>query len=174
MTKKVKVSDKGLINLPAKKGDVGYDVYAVGKPKIVGEAIDKSETFFRSIKYIEYDTNLVLDPQDEDTWMMAVSRSSISNKNLVLANSVGIVDNGYRGTVKLRFKYIAQPEDYSLGQWIEGEEITQGLLMKVSNIYEEGDRIGQLIFMTKNDVEIISGEISETERGEGGFGSTNG
>ena len=72
--------------------------------------------------------------------------------NLVLANCVGVVDSGYRGPVKLRFKELNGP---------------------IGGRYKEGDRVGQLIIMPVpnfNCVEVE--ELTETSRGEGGFGST--
>jgi dUTP pyrophosphatase len=81
-------------------------------------------------------------------------RSSISNKNLMLANSVGVIDSQYRGEIKFRFRY--------------GVDYTE------SEIYKVGDRIGQLVLV---DVGLEGAtfveELTETDRGTGGFGSTN-
>jgi len=78
-------------------------------------------------------------------------RSSVHKKDLVLANSVGILDSGYRAELLVVFK----------------------TLNSRMNFYQPGDRVAQLI------VEPIPtmlfkqvNELSETERGEGGFGST--
>ena len=77
-------------------------------------------------------------------------RSSISKYDMHLRNSVGVIDSGYRGEIMLKFSFL---ED--------------------GNLYQMGDKIAQLIILpypqiTFEEVE----ELSETERGEGGFGST--
>lgn len=150
---KVIVNSKSLINLPAHDGDAGYDLIATSDPIIV-----ERET--GTIDYIEYDTGLVIEPESGyHTFVMP--RSSISKTNLILANSVGLIDNGYRGTIKLRFKYILQFKDLTLGK------------INFSRIYKKGDKIGQLVFAKTICPEIIESEVmSETNRGEGGFGST--
>lgn len=80
-------------------------------------------------------------------------RSSIFKYELELTNSVGVIDSGYRGEITFKFRKT-------------GTGIT-------NNIYKVGDRIGQLIIMPYPKIEIIeSQELSETERGTGGYGST--
>lgn len=81
-------------------------------------------------------------------------RSSISKTNWVLANSIGIIDADYRGEWMMVFKCL-------------GEMVYQALPFGV------GDRCGQMY------IEPVQGfyieevdELSNTERGEGGFGST--
>ncbi len=79
-------------------------------------------------------------------------RSSISNTDMTLANSVGVIDAGYRGEVTARFKH--KPEFRS-------------------DIYEVGDRICQIMIIPRPHIELIeSSELSDTERGEGGYGSS--
>lgn len=79
-------------------------------------------------------------------------RSSIRNYEITLSNSVGVIDSGYRGEVQLTFnKYGGSP----------------------SKRYNVGDRIGQLIVIPYPTIELIeSDNLSETDRGESGFGST--
>lgn len=77
-------------------------------------------------------------------------RSSISKYALHLRNSVGVIDSGYRGEILVKFGYAAE-----------------------QLIYKKDDKIAQLVIIpypqvTFEEVE----ELSETERGEGGFGST--
>jgi len=58
---------------------------------------------------------------------------------------------GYVGEVKFRFKYIPNTKDYNIG-----------------------DRVGQLIIVEIPSINIEEVDtLEETERGEGGFGSTN-
>ena len=77
-------------------------------------------------------------------------RSSVCKTSLNLSNSVGVIDSGYRGEVMFKYRYLEQ-----------------GL------IYDIGDRVGQLIIMPYPKVNLIEvDELSETERGEGGYGSS--
>jgi dUTPase len=88
-----------------------------------------------------------------------------------LANSIGLIDNGYRGTVRLRFKYIAQPIDYSIVDGVDygGFVISPNL----NKIYQQGDRIGQLVFAKTLSPEFsVKDSLSLTVRKEGGFGSS--
>ncbi|MFO0468696.1 MAG: dUTP diphosphatase [Bacteroidota bacterium] len=76
-------------------------------------------------------------------------RSSNSKQDLILSNSVGVIDSGYRGEVMVKFKRVGTQE------------------------YSEGERIAQLVIMQLPYVNIEeSEELSSSERGEGGFGST--
>ena len=79
-------------------------------------------------------------------------RSSIRNTELTLSNSVGVVDSGYRGELQATFKK------------------TNGL---DSISYNIGDRVCQIIIIPYPQIKFEEvEELSNTERGEGGFGST--
>lgn len=81
-------------------------------------------------------------------------RSSIHKKGVVLTNCVGVIDSGYRGEVSFKFK-----------------EIAFGNFSKVA--YKVGDRIGQIIIIPYPQIDFVEvDELSETERGAGGYGST--
>ena len=98
---------------PAYSGDAGCDLIAYSDPVIVGETKTPKSKLYSSISYIEYDTNVTVAPQDESQYFSLVyPRSSISKYNLNLANSVGVVDSGYRDTIKVRFRYVYQPKDF--------------------------------------------------------------
>jgi|TARA_R110002012_G_scaffold118678_2_gene267614 dUTP pyrophosphatase len=76
-------------------------------------------------------------------------RSSVSKKNLRLCNSVGVIDSGYRGEIILKFDK-------------NGE-----------NLYEEGDRVGQLMIVPVPSVQFVEvTNLPGSDRGDGGFGST--
>jgi dUTP pyrophosphatase len=82
-------------------------------------------------------------------------RSSNSKKDLLLTNSVGVIDSGYRGEVELRFK-----------------PILNGKLENIKT-YEVGDRIGQIMIIPYPKIEFVETEnLSQSQRGDGGFGST--
>ena len=104
---KLKVNNTSLISPPS-NGDVGYDIFANSEPNIVGRHVES--VGYTHIDYIEYDSGLIIDPSSGYHTLL-FPRSSISNKKLVLCNSVGVIDSSYRGTIKIRFKYIPSPED---------------------------------------------------------------
>ena len=80
-------------------------------------------------------------------------RSSNSKTDLYLTNHVGVIDSGYRG--EIMFKY--RPLD--------------GILN--SKIYAVGERVGQIVILPYPAVSFEEVEqLSDTERGEGGYGST--
>ena len=119
-----------------KKGDAGIDL--------------RSRSLMRTGQYYEYGTGLGLEIP-EGYVALLFPRSSISNTDHYLRNSVGVIDSGYRGEIKVR---MSVPE-------LGGKE------------YDIGDKIAQLVIIKLPWVEIQEvEELSETDRGEGGFGST--
>lgn len=123
--------------------DAGFDLYSVSKR--LGDP--RTEGAF-----IEYDTGVSLEiPKGHVGYIFP--RSSISKKDpyFLLKNSVGVIDSTYRGTIKLRFS----------------------LPGRGGTIYDIGDKIGQLIIMPYPEISFTEVEdLSETTRGDGGFGST--
>jgi dUTP pyrophosphatase len=79
-------------------------------------------------------------------------RSSIRNTELILSNSVGVIDAGYRGELQATFIKL------------------NGL---DSIAYNVGDRVCQIIIVPHPVVQLqVVDELSESARGIGGFGST--
>lgn len=154
------------LNIPirANESDAGYDVIATSEPKIVGELY--SGPSYKRIDYIEYETNIYIAPEGKFHTDLR-PRSSISKYNLVLANSIGLIDRGYRNQILARFKYIWNPEDYSFsGDLILGTP-------NLSKIYKKGDKICQLVPTETHDIEfVVVNELDNNDRG-GGFGSTD-
>lgn len=157
----------------ANRGDVGFDLYSVSDPKIVGSSFNKENEFFSSVQYIEYRTGVRLE-LPENIYGLIYPRSSVSKKNLQLCNSVGVIDSGYRGEIIVRFNYIFDPKDLFSSSG-DGSCFCQ---VPASKIYGKGDKICQIVFREhlspKDDFILIEkSEVSEnTERGSGGFGST--
>tara|TARA_Y100000114_G_scaffold62893_1_gene57609 strand:+ start:15279 stop:15707 length:429 start_codon:yes stop_codon:yes gene_type:complete len=80
-------------------------------------------------------------------------RSSVSKTNLSLRNSVGVIDSNYRGEIMLKF--------------LELEEA------KSLPSYVSGNKIGQIMIVERPQIELEEvEELSESDRGTGGFGST--
>ena len=161
---------------PSKNGDVGFDLIADSDPVIVGEKTTEDSPFYESIDYIEYEVDLKIEPPD-GCFSLVFPRSSISKYNLQLCNSVGVIDNGYRGKIKLRFNYLWQPKDVTKFKYIkdsEPEYIYENYVTEVDleKIYKKGDKIGQIVFCRSLIPCLVEGEVSETERGAGSFGST--
>ena len=78
-------------------------------------------------------------------------RSSVRNTTLSMANSVGVIDSGYRGEIMVTFN-LKNP-------W--------------SEIYNVGDRIAQLVIIPVPLAQYVEvDELSETQRGTAGHGST--
>lgn len=172
------LNNNAILNLPAKSGDAGYDLVAVNEPRVIGSVYQG--LYYTAISHIEYDTDLVIEPEmvdsDYDFFMLLYPRSSIIKTNLVLANSVGVIDSGYRGNVKVCFKYIAQPEDMKIveGKSFRGKS-AKGIVTSINpqRVYQSGDKIAQLIPCKHNTLSIdYVNEINKSDRGEGGFGST--
>jgi len=108
------------------------------------ELVDKDD-----YGYHQYGTGLAFEIPEGFVGLV-FPRSSISKTGHILANAVGVIDSGYRGEVCLRFKTIPESQEY-----------------------EVGDKIGQLIVMPYPTIELEEvEELSNTDRGEGGFGST--
>lgn len=128
-------------------------------------------------------------------------RSSIYKKDQMQTNSVGVLDAGYRNEVFFKFKptlvYIDNPEiipsTATRPDQHDGTDQVDAATQQVSfhgrdrrypdvgegfepfpfRAYEVGERIGQLIIIPIPDVEFEeAGELSQSDRGQGGFGST--
>ena len=79
-------------------------------------------------------------------------RSSNARTRLKLSNSVGVIDAGYRGEVTAKFKSIAPLHERE---------------------YQIGERFAQIIFLPIPNVELeVADELSDSERGTGGYGSS--
>ena len=117
-------------------GAAGFDLTAIG--------LEVMETT------LKFDTGIAVEIPPGYVGLV-FPRSSICKTGLSLANSVGVIDSDYRGSISFVF--------YKGPTWIEP--------------YSYGDRIGQLVIMPIPEVEFVEAEeLSETERGEGGYGST--
>ena len=122
-----------------------------GKPGDAGADLVATSVELRDNQVV-YGTGLAVEIP-EGMVGLVFPRSSIRNYDLVLSNGVGVIDSGYRGEIMATFN-VKNPSD-------------------VQQIYAEGDRIAQLVIVP---VPLINyrevNELSETERGEGGHGST--
>lgn len=131
-----KLVENAVIPHYAKSGDAGLDLTATS----IEQKGDK----------IIYHCGLAFEiPQGY--FGLAVPRSSNSKKDLLLTNSVGVIDSGYRGEVTAVFKKTEYP----------------------TKAYELGERFAQMIILPYPQIELEEAEeLSVTERGTGGYGST--
>lgn len=138
-----KVHPDAVLPKKAHPSDAGFDLTAVA---ITSKPNDP---------YIEFDTGLVIEIPINHVGLL-FPRSSISKTDLSLSNSVGVVDHGFLGKIRLRFRQ------------------THDLPIDMCG-YKVGDRVGQLIILPYPEIEFEEvEELNKTDRGEGGFGSTNG
>lgn len=151
-----------------KKGDIGYDLIAHKEPDIFGTYYEKDgEVYYSHIDYLEYKTGIFIQHQNEKFFSLVFPRSSISNTRLSLANSVGVIDTSYTGEILCRFRYNYSPKDFR----IFNDKFY--FMLDERKIYHKGDKIAQLVFMDKKNVDFeLVDELRFTSRNDGGFGST--
>ena len=120
------------------KGDAGLDLYVL-------EDIQFESGETRTIKM-----GISCEPEDGIAYYL-FPRSSISKTPLRMANSIGLIDGGYRGEIMAVCDNI-KSEDYTV---------------------EKGQRLFQLVATDSSPIEYeLVVEIEMTTRGTGGFGST--
>ena len=122
----------------AKESDAGMD--------LVATSIIENTSF-----QITYGIGLAIEIPDGMVGLI-FPRSSIRNTELMLSNSVGVIDAGYRGELQATFNKLNGLDSLS---------------------YKVGDRIAQIIIVPHPIIQIVEvDELSESSRGIGGFGST--
>jgi dUTP pyrophosphatase len=122
----------------AKESDAGMD--------LVATSIIENTSF-----QITYGIGLAIEIPDGMVGLI-FPRSSIRNTELMLSNSVGVIDAGYRGELQATFNKLNGLDSVS---------------------YKVGDRIAQIIIVPHPIIQIVEvDELSESSRGIGGFGST--
>jgi len=122
----------------AKESDAGMD--------LVATSIIENTSF-----QITYGIGLAIEIPDGMVGLI-FPRSSIRNTELILSNSVGVIDAGYRGELQATFNKLNGLDSVS---------------------YKVGERIAQIIIVPHPIIQIVEvDELSESSRGIGGFGST--
>ncbi len=110
----------------------------------------------------------------EGYYGLVVPRSGVAAKRgVTLANTPGIIDSNYRGEIKLPLHNIAPSmrwvdlcaKDAVVGQhWERNPDVVT---------IERGERVAQIIIMRHETVECVEvDELSQTDRGDAGFGSS--
>ena len=139
-----KLHKDAIIPSYAKDGDACFDLTAVSAELQNG--------------FVQYNTGLAFEIPKGHVGLI-FPRSSVTKKDMMLKNSVGVIDSGYRGEVSFRF------------HTFKNEVL--GMSIPTDNIYDVGERVGQMMILPIPTVEFEEvDELSDSDRGEGGYGST--
>lgn len=138
------------------------------KKHSVDAGFDLTATWIKKTdKYIEYGTDLAFEIPEGYVGLL-FPRSSVRNQDLMLKNSVGVVDASYRGEIKFSF-YRTEKLSNEI-KMLNQQSITTEI---ETTIYQVGERCGQIVIMKIPDIEMVeSDELSETDRGTQGYGSS--
>ena len=162
-----RLSENAVIPKYALKGDAGLDLVATSK-------------VYDEFGNVHYGTGLAFQIPQGYVGLL-FPRSSNAKKDLILSNSIGVLDSNYRGEVSFKFKPSAvlysdiehNPENI-IG--VVSKTFDEVILPSISvpfQDYQIGDRIGQIIILPYPKIEFLEvDELGETERGQGGYGST--
>tara|TARA_A100001201_G_scaffold142723_1_gene141743 strand:- start:2149 stop:2559 length:411 start_codon:yes stop_codon:yes gene_type:complete len=116
------------------------------KPGDAGMDLTAVEAYEEGM-WITYRTGLAMEIPQGYVGLL-FPRSSVYKTEQQLSNCVGVIDSGYRGEIMMKFS-------------------------RSSRQYSVGDRVGQIIVMPYPQVEFEQvGDLSDSERGTGGYGST--
>lgn len=137
-----RLSDKAIMPIRAHEGDAGVDLTCTNIDTVRNEA---------GQILLVYHTDLAVEIPEGHVGLL-FPRSSIWNKSIAMTNSVGVIDSGYRGEIKV---------------------VMRSTTDVVPAIYTPGERFVQLVIVAIPQYTIAEAiELSESERGEDGFGST--
>ena len=138
----LKLVDTAVTPSYAKPGDAGMDITAIA------HKINTEHNF------IEYHTGLAFEIPEGYVGLL-FPRSSVSKKDLSLANCVGVVDSGYRGEITFRYKFDSDSYFANVKR------------------YQDGDRVGQLVILPYPEIELQEVKhLTTSSRGIRGYGST--
>ena len=146
-----KLNPNAVIPKYAKNGDAGMDLVATS---VISDTPEQ----------ITYGMGIALEIPEGFVGLI-FPRSSVRKTGLDLSNSVGVVDSGYRGELQATFNKVFGGDRFY--------DETKNTEDTSNDFYKVGDRIAQIMIIPYPPIEFIEAdELSNTERGEGGFGST--
>lgn len=158
-----KISASALLPTKAHDTDAGYDLYADSK-------------CYDDYGNVVYGTGVAVEIPKGYVGLV-FPRSSIAKQDILLSNSVGVIDSGYRGEIMAKFKTTFITTN-PIKLWWQAYVLNKKTVDLVHssihrNEYEIGDRIAQLIIMPYPEVEFKEvNELSNSDRGVGGYGSS--
>jgi dUTP pyrophosphatase len=143
--------------------DAGFDLYACSR---------KNDIYGNTV----YGTGVAMEIPEGYVGLV-FPRSSIAEKDLLLSNAVGVIDSGYRGEIMAKFKpthITANPVKLWWRVNVRKKTTVDLSVLSIHrNEYELGDRIAQIIIMPYPEVQFEEvEELSDSDRGTGGYGST--
>lgn len=137
-----RLKDKSVLPVKAHKSDACFDLTCESITTEIGED---------GQLVIVYHSGIAIELPDNYT-ALVFPRSSLSKKSMFLTNGVGVIDSGYRGEILAKFKTNTNV---------------------VPAVYKEGERFAQLIILPYPSIDFNEvSELSESDRNDGGFGST--
>lgn len=143
-----KLYEDSILPTKAHATDAGYDLYAHSKS-------------YDNDGNVVYGCGVAMEIPKSYVGLV-FPRSSNAKKDLLLSNSVGVIDSGYRGEIFFKFK----PSNV-----IEKPDLAY--IPESISKYDAGERIGQIIIMPYPEIEFVEvDELSDSERGTGGYGSS--
>ena len=143
-----RLSKNAKIPQKAHDDDFCYDVWAVSEEEVapnvwkygLGFALEITENEIQTTDDVKFVNGITIRP-----------RSSIWKTGMIMSNSLGTVDYGYRGEMSAVFYHV----------------------MPNMPRYKVGDKIAQLHLDWSEDIEFNEvDELDDSERGDGGYGST--
>ena len=163
---KVKIlSEQATLPARAHEKDTGYDL---------------TFTSVRSISddVIFFNTGLALQPPS-GYYFEVVPRSSISKLPLSMANSIGVIDETYTGGIIIPVRVMHKHESFSATErYANGltkmfDTRPQSMTAAANLILLKKPCLFQAILRKRNNCDFIVDGVEDTERGSGGFGSTD-
>lgn len=163
-----KVHEDAIIPSYAHIGDAGLDLTAV-------------DYYFDIEGNVVYHTGIAIEIPEGYVGLI-FPRSSICKIDLSITDAVGVIDSNYRGEITAKFKpsLVFVPNDDTEFRGENQFDEHSGVIIPNDEripieptIYKAGDRIAQLIILPYPKIEFEEVyELSETERGENGYGSS--
>ena len=142
---------KTMLRVSVKKLHNDAIIPQYAKPGDAGLDLTATSVVENTTFQVTYGTGLAFEIPTDHVGLL-FPRSSVRNYELALSNCVGVIDSGYRGEIRFTFNK------------------TNGL---DSLKYKIGDRIGQMVIIPYPQVRLIEETyLSDSERGENGFGSS--
>lgn len=142
--------------------NAGVDLYSVEDYKVSSEFDERHNRPPKAVHLLDLGTRARLvkvtpiddyNNAEEDVHYYIYPRSSMYKSGIMLANSVGIIDRTYRGTLKA---VVTNLNEHTYPNVVKGTRITQIVAPGMGHIRE---------------IKIVD-SLPETSRGSGGFGST--
>ena len=138
-----KLDQRAVAPVRAHESDAGFDLVATDITTEVNEC---------GQLILVYHTGLAIEIP-EGYFGLLVPRSSVYKKSLMLTNHAGVIDSGYRGEVMAKFRSTTDV---------------------VPAVYKPGEKFAQLLILPCPEFTFTeTSELSNSDRGDEGYGSTD-